>query len=95
MTEVILLLVIIAEGILIGWDRYENRKERQKLIQAIMSKSAQDMVNFEMAEKVAPIRTGVIDTNPPLVNPEDFTAENELNDKEFEKYSLGKEETNG
>ena len=89
-SEVILLLVIIALGVLIGWDRYENRKERQKLIQAIMSKSAQDLVNFEMAEKVEKINP-----NQPLINPEDFTAESELSDKEFEKYSLGKEVDNG
>ena len=87
MSEVILLLVIVALCALIGWDRYENRKESQKLIQAIMSKSAADLVNFEMAEKSEKIHP-----NPPLINPDEFTAEHELNDKEFEKYSLGKEE---
>ena len=87
MSEIILLLVIIALGALIGWDRYENRKERQKLIQAIMSKSAQDMVNFEMAEKIN------ITPPQPLINPDDFTAESELSDKEFNKHILGQEES--
>ena len=84
MSEIILLLVIIALGTLIGWDRYENRKERQKLIQAIMSKSAQDMVNFEMADKVKEIK------QEPMI-PEGLEAESELNDKDFKKYALGED----
>lgn len=90
MSEVILFLVIVALGSLIAWDRHENRKERQKLIQAIMSKSAADMVNFEMADKVEKITP-----NQPLINPDDYTAESELSDKEFDKYVLNKEEDNG
>ena len=87
MTDLILFLVIGALCGLIAWDRYENRKERQKLIQAIMSKSAQDMVNFEMAEKIS------LTPPQPLINPDDFTAESELTDKEFNKHILGQEES--
>ena len=87
MSEIILFLVIVALGVLIGWQEYQGRKEREKLMKMIMSRNAQDLANLELAEKVSEINP-----NPSLINEDDFTAESELGEKEFDKYSLGKEE---
>lgn len=86
MSEFILFLVIVSLSGLIGWQEYQNRKERTKLINAVMSKTAQDLVNFDLAEKVEIKQTPI---------EEDFTAVEDLSDKEFDKHILGKDEQNG
>jgi predicted negative regulator of RcsB-dependent stress response len=51
MIETVLVIVIIAQGVLIGWLDYNNRKERKSMLNAILSKDTQDMVNLELADK--------------------------------------------
>lgn len=87
MIEIILGLVIAVLCGLLAWEKYESRKERQKMIQAIMSKSAEDMVNFEMAEKVEKIK--------PTPEPSSLVPEAEMTDAEFEKYVVNEGKPNG
>jgi hypothetical protein len=79
MSEVVLFLVITALVALLAWDRHETRKERDKLMNIIISRTAQDLANLELAEKVTQI-----DPNPQF--PPDLVPENELTDEEFQKH---------
>lgn len=45
------IFTIVALTGLLAWERYQNRKERGKLINAIMSKNAQELTNLEIADK--------------------------------------------
>ena len=51
MIDYILIGVILILCGLLGWDRREGRIERNKLINAILAKNAQELVNLEMADK--------------------------------------------
>ncbi len=48
---IFLTLVIITLCSLMGWMEYNNRKERKSLLNAILSKDTNDMVNLELADK--------------------------------------------
>lgn len=47
----ILVIVIIALICLIGWQEWNNRKERAKLINAIVGKNAQEVASLDLADK--------------------------------------------
>ena len=82
MSEFILFLVIAVLCGLLGWVDYNNRKERQKLIQAIMSRSPQDFKDFELADKIsfeAPKTSDI---------PAEFQEVSELDDEDFEKHII-------
>ena len=51
MIELILLGVIIILCGLLGWKEREGRLERNKLINALLAKNAQEMVNLDLADK--------------------------------------------
>jgi len=51
MTEAILIAVIIALLIYIGWDRYLSKQERGKLVNTIVARNAAELANLELAEK--------------------------------------------
>mgnify|MGYP001599524813 CR=1 FL=1 len=76
--EIMLVIVILALCGLLAWKERESRLERSKLINAIISKSAQDMTNLELADKTK------IETNIPQIRP-DLVPESELNDETFTK----------
>ena len=82
MSEFVLFLVIVALCGLIGWIDYNNRKERQKLIQAIMSKTAQDLKDFELADKISFESPKMPDIPP------EFEEVNELSDEDFDKHII-------
>jgi hypothetical protein len=86
MSEFILFLVIAALATLLGWDRHENRKEREKLINTIISRTAQDLANLELAEKVKEI-----DPNPPATTDPDLINIADLTDEEFQKQIINRE----
>mgnify|MGYP001587815384 CR=1 FL=1 len=50
-TELLLLGVILLLCGLLGWKEREARLERSKLINALLAKNAQDMVNLDLADK--------------------------------------------
>ena len=83
MTEIVLIIVIVLLGSLLGWFDYNNRKERAKLINAIISKDSADIVNLELADK----------TEIKVKNPEepDFVPLEGLSDKEYIEKITGKE----
>ena len=47
----ILVVVILALIGLIGWQEYQNRKERAKMLNAIMGKNAQEIASLDLADK--------------------------------------------
>lgn len=77
--------VIIALVVLIGWQEYQNRKERNKLINALMAKDAKELADLEFNERIKP--------QPTIEKPPDLVPVDQLSDKDFEKYV--EKETNG
>ena len=75
-TELILLGVILLLCGLLGWKEREGRLERNKLINALLAKNAQEMVNLDLADKTQ-IKAQVPQKEPDLspienVSQEDF-----------------------
>ena len=79
MTELILLGTIISLCALIGYMINQNRKERSKLINALISKSALEAAQLDMADKV--------DVKVDKPQP-DLIPESELSLDEWEKMVL-------
>lgn len=73
--------VIIALVCLIGWQEFNNRKERAKLINAIMSKNNQEFKDLELTDKTA-IKVAPNSELPDLI-PTD-----QLNDEDWEKAEI-------
>lgn len=48
MTELVIVIVLCG---LMGWIEYNNRKERGKYLNALMSRTNQEFVNAELADK--------------------------------------------
>lgn len=84
MIEVAVIIALVA---LLGWDKYQNRKERAKFLNAIMSKNAQDMVNLDLADK-----TDIKASAPPQAVAPDLIPEEQISDEDFEKYVLKQKE---
>lgn len=75
-TELLLLGVILILCGLLGWKEREGRLERNKLINALLAKNAQEMVNLDLADKTQ-IKAQVPQKEPDLspienVSQEDF-----------------------
>lgn len=76
--KMIELGVIIALVVLLGFQEWQNRKERAKLINAVLSKNASEMASLEFVDKVKPEDT------KPVIDPMVSTAD--MSDEEFDKY---------
>lgn len=50
-TEFVLIGVVLILSGLLGWKERESRLERNKLVNALLSKNAQEMVNLELVDK--------------------------------------------
>ena len=48
MIEVIIIVALLA---LLGWERYQGRLERAKMLNALTAKNNQEQVNLDMADK--------------------------------------------
>ena len=83
MIEIILGLIILFLLGVVVYERNENKKERSKLLNALMSRTPEQFRDLELAEKVKPIEASK-KTEP------DFVAESELSDEEFKKL-MGRE----
>lgn len=82
------LVVVIAVLVgLIGWMDYNHRLERQKLVNALMAKNAQEQANLDMADKT---KIKVENEVQPVIPP-DLVPENQMTDEEFDKFVLGKD----
>ena len=75
-----LILGVIIVAVIVGHFFYvkETNKEKSKLINALISKNAEELRDLELTEKVKPI-TPEIPEEPMLV------PESELTDEEFEE----------
>lgn len=80
MTEIILTLVIVALLFLIGWQDWNNRKERKAMLNALKAKDATELANLDIADKTKVKVDNVQPTRP------DLTPVDELDDDEFKKY---------
>ena len=78
MIEIILGLIILVLLGVVVYERYENKKERSKLLNALISKTPEQFRDLELAEKVKPIEV------PKKTEPE-FIAESELTDEKFKE----------
>ena len=87
MIDVILLLVVLGQSALIGWLDYNNRKERKSLTNALLSKTNQELVNLELADKTK-IETPKENTEP---KSEDLVEVKSMGDDEFLRFIGGKE----
>ena len=60
----ILIVVILALVVLIGWQEWNNRKERAKFINAIIGKNAQEVASMDLADKTqiksTPVKSDII-----------------------------------
>lgn len=70
--------VIVVLAILLGFQEWQNRKERAKFINVLISKNAAELASLEFVDKVNPKDTKPIED--PLV------ATADMSDDEFEKY---------
>ena len=70
-TEIVLVAIIIILSALLGWKEREARLERNKLINAILAKNAQEMVSLDLADKTE-IKAEV-PKKPELIPLEDLT----------------------
>ena len=77
MTEIIFGSIILALIGVILYEKHESKKERSKLINALLAKTPEQFRDLELAEKVKPIEA------PKKAEPE-FVAESEITDKQFQ-----------
>ena len=75
MIEIILFFVIAVLCGLIAWIDYNARLERKSMLNALLAKNAQDMVNLELVDKTK------IDVKKP--EPPDLVPVDQLSDDEF------------
>lgn len=86
MTEIILALVIGALLVLLGWKDHTQRKERSKLLNALISKDAKEMRDLELVDKVE-VEDEPEEEEPDIVPLEDIDDDefNEVMEKEHGK----------
>jgi hypothetical protein len=81
------ILVIVALCALIGWQEYQNRKERNKLINVIISKNAQEVRDLGIADQTR------ISIDTKKAEEPDVVSESEASQEEWDK-AIGKEVEN-
>jgi len=74
----ILAAIVVAVLVYHAYYVREVNKEKSKLINALISKSAAELRDLELTEKVKPIE-------PPIVKEQDLIPEAEATDEEFAK----------
>lgn len=79
MIEVILMAIILILCGLLAWHEREARLERAKLINALISKNAQEMVNLDLADKTQ------IKAETPQLQKSDLIPIENLEQEVFEK----------
>ena len=81
MIEIILLFVIVALWGFIGFMDQGNRKERKSLLNALLSKTHEELINLELADKTK------IEAKPKK-EAEDLVPLESLSNDEYEKKVL-------
>lgn len=72
------LTVIIALICLLAWEHYQTRKERNKLINAIIAKDAKELKDLDFVDKLP---TPKVDTTKPDLVPFD-----QMDEEEFDRH---------
>ena len=78
-----LVVIILALIGLVGWIEYNGRKERKSLINAILAKDTQELVNLDLVDKTT------IKAEKPKGPAEELIEANALSDEEFDKFVMG------
>ena len=81
MTETILLIIIILQLVAAAFRDYLYISEKKKLINALASRTPQDMATLEATDK---LKVGVTEVSPP-----ELTSLDEVPQEEWEKAVLG------
>lgn len=81
----LLVLINLATIIYHAYYVRETNKEKDKLINALMSRTSEQFRDLELTSKVEPIKPPM-----PLIPEPDLIPEADLSDEEFNKY-VGKE----
>jgi hypothetical protein len=74
MIELGVITVLIA---LLGWEKYQNRKERAKMLNLIVAKDVPEAVNLEIADRT---KIDVKEDHEP-----DLIPESQMDDREFNR----------
>lgn len=75
--EIVLVIVIALLCGLLGWTEHEARLERNKFINALMAKNAEELANLELADKTQ------IKAEVPKQS--DFVSSDSLSQKDWEE----------
>lgn len=78
MIDVFLVVVIVCLLALIGFIEHQNRKERAKLVNALMSRTSEQFRDLELTDKIPAPKTEIVEPSREL-------SESELDDKTFMK----------
>ena len=73
MIDQVLGIVIIGLLGLLAWERHETRKEQSKLINALISKTPEQLRDLDFVDKVQPPK--IEETKPEFVSPEQLSDE--------------------
>lgn len=87
MIEIVLVAVITLLCGLLGWQEYQNRKERAKMLNLLVAKNNQEAINLTLADQTK------IEPPKPDKTLQDIVDVNEASDDEFE--SMIKDQING
>lgn len=82
MTDLLFALIILTLLAMLMWEKWENKKERGRFINALIAKTPEQFRDLELTSKVKPI-------TPPVQQPPDLVAESDLSDEEFMKSMNG------
>ena len=82
MIEMVLIGVIVLLCGLLVWEKREGRLEKNKLINALLAKNAQDLASLDLIDKT---EVKQVEKQPDLIPAED------LNDKEFKEVISGQQ----
>lgn len=74
MNDLVLTAIILMLFLYMGWKEMHNQRERDKVINALISRNPLEFRDLELTDKVQPIE-------PP--SPPDFVSESDLDDDEF------------
>lgn len=78
-----LVIVVFALCGLIGWLDWNNRKDRSKLVNALMSKTPEQLRDLEFVEKVNPAQFKPLTPKPDPITELDLIAVDKMTEDQF------------
>jgi hypothetical protein len=80
MIDILLTAIILAQWGVLMWVYQKHDEERKKLVNSIIAKNTQEVINLQVADKVKP--EPILPMNP------DLTPVDQLNDEDFDKFIM-------